>query len=217
MARLRTDLLAVAALLAAGPVLTAPLTGFGGGTGKMDWYADQVDYERGKVVLRAAQITQGGNTIEADIAEASGLDFQDSNWTFSGNVRLHTEQGNLHADRATVKFVDDRVQTASAHGSPATFDGEVGEGRQPAHGRAQDIDYDVSKGEVQLNGEAWLSDGRNEINGAHIVYNIAAQRVQAEGPSGGGRVSGTIRPRSVPAPVTAPQPAPPEIPAGTPP
>ncbi len=197
------------ALLAAGPLPAAPL-GVGGGNATLHWDAAQLDYQRGQVVLRDVQIQQGGTTIQAELAEASGLEFDDSTWTFSGNVRLHTPQGSLNADDATVRFLDSRVQTATVHGGPAVFAGEVGAGRTPARGHARAIDYDFASGEVRLNEDAWLSDGRNEINGARIVYNLAAQRVQAEGPSGGGRVSGTIRPRNAPA--TAPS-----APSGTPP
>jgi lipopolysaccharide export system protein LptA len=209
MARLHIDLLAAASL--ACPPLWAAALAVGGGNATLHWDAAQLDYQRGKVVLRDVQITQGGTTIQADLAEASGLEFDDSNWTFSGNVRLHIPQGDLNADNASVTFVDSRVQTATVHGSPAVFAGELGEGRTPTRGHAQDIDYDVGSGEVRLTGEAWLSDGRNEINGARIVYNVAAQRVLAEGPSGGGRVSGTIQPRA------APSATPPLKPAGSPP
>jgi len=207
MVKSRIELLAVA-LLATGPLLAAAL-GVGGGNATLHWDAAQLDYQRGLVVLRDVQITQDGTTIQADLAEASGLEFDDSDWKFSGHVRLHTAQGNLTADDATVKFLDSRVQTATVRGGPAEFAGEVGAGRTPARGHAQQIDYDIASGDVRLSGEAWLSDGRSEINGARIVYNLAAQRVQAEGPSGGGRVSGTIRPR------TAPQPAPSAPPGAT--
>lgn len=214
MAKLRAELL-LALLAAAGPLPAAELA-VGGGNATLHWDASQLDYQRGQVVLRDVQITQDATTIQADLAEASGLEFDDSSWAFSGNVRLHMPQGNLTADNATVKFVGSRVDAASVHGSPAVFAGEVGEGRQAARGHAQDIDYDVASGEVRLIGEAWLSDGRNEINGARIVYNVAAQRVLAEGQAGsGGRVSGTIRPRSTPAP--APTPIPTPIPAPAPP
>ncbi|MCC7462009.1 MAG: hypothetical protein IT480_06040 [Gammaproteobacteria bacterium] len=207
MAKSRIEPLAVA-LLATGPLLAAAL-GVGGGNATLHWDAAQLDYQRGEVVLRDVQITQGSTTIQADLAEASGLEFDDSDWTFIGNVRLHTLQGNLQADRATVKFLDSRVQTASVLGGPAEFAGEIGERQTAARGHARQIDYDIASGDVRLSGEAWLSDGRNEINGALIVYNLAAQRVQAEGPSGGGRVSGTIRPRAAPAPPAAPGGAPP--------
>ena len=215
MAKLRADLL-LALLAATGPLTAAGLP-VGGGNAVLHWDAAQLDYQRGQVVLRDVQITQAATTIKADLAEASGLEFDDSNWTFSGNVRLHMPQGDLSADNATVKFVDSRVSAATVHGSPAVFAGEVGEGRQAARGHALDIDYDVASGEVRLNGEAWLSDGRNEINGARIVYNVAAQRVLAEGQAGsGGRVSGTIRPRTTPAPTTAPAPTPAPTPAPAP-
>jgi lipopolysaccharide export system protein LptA len=216
MAKFRVELL-LAFLVAAGRLPAAGL-GVGGGNATLHWDAAQLDYQRGQVVLRDVQITQGTTTIQADLAEASGLAFDDSKWTFSGNVRVHMLQGNLTADTATVKFVDSRVSAATVHGSPAVFAGEVGEGRQAARGHAQDIDYDVGSDEVRLNGEAWLSDGRNEINGARIVYNVVAQRVQAEGQAGsGGRVSGTIQPRTTPTPAPTPKPIPAPAPPGTPP
>jgi lipopolysaccharide export system protein LptA len=195
MAKLCVEWLVLASL-AAGSLPAATL-GVGGGTATLHWDASQLDYERGKVVLRDVRITQDATTIQADLAEASGLEFDDSNWVFSGNVRLHMDRGDLSADSATVKFVASRVDTASARGNPAVFTGQVGEDRRNARGHARDIDYDVASGEVRLSGDAWLSDGPNEINGARIVYNVAARRVQAEGQGGSsGRVSGTIRPRA---------------------
>jgi lipopolysaccharide export system protein LptA len=215
MAKSRVEWLLVA-LVAAGPLPAAGL-GVGGGNATLHWDAAQLDYQRGQVVLRDVQITQDATTIQADLAEASGLEFEDSSWVFTGNVRLHMPRGNLTADHATVKFVDSRVTAASVHGSPAVFAGEVGENRQPARGHAQDIDYDVASDEIRLTGDAWLTDGRNEINGARIVYKVAAQRVQAEGRAGGGgRVSGTIHPRAAPAPTQTP-PAPTQTPPETPP
>jgi lipopolysaccharide export system protein LptA len=50
---------------------------------------------------------------------------------------------------------------------------------------------------VQLQGDSWLTDGCNEINSDHILYDIASQRVQADvAPGDSGRVHGTIRSRA---------------------
>ena len=60
---------------------------------------------------------------------------------------------------------------------------------------------------MTLRDEAWLSDdGRSEIRGDQLVYNVREQRVQAGKPAGGNeRVRIVIRPRTT---VTAPNPAP---------
>ncbi len=56
--------------------------------------------------------------------------------------------------------------------------------------------YDVPTGTVKLTQDAWLTDGRNDISGQELVYNVREQRVQAEAkPGNTDRVRITIRPR----------------------
>jgi len=113
---------------------------------------------------------------------------------------LRTPQGKLAADRATVHFVASRLGGAIATGGPANFEQDVaaGDDGHTARGHARTIDYDPQAGEVRLNGEAFLTNGCNEINGERIVYEFAQQRVHAQG-AGGARVQGTIRPECRPA------------------
>ncbi|MGI9245718.1 MAG: LptA/OstA family protein, partial [Steroidobacteraceae bacterium] len=54
---------------------------------------------------------------------------------------------------------------------------------QVARGRAAAIDYDVKESTVRLTGDAWLSNGQNDIEGNTLVYDIGRERVQAN-PSG---------------------------------
>ena len=53
------------------------------------------------------------------------------------------------------------------------------EKNQVARGRAGSIDYDVKAATVRLTGDAWLTDGNNEIRGNTLVYDIGRERVQA--------------------------------------
>ncbi|MGL6222788.1 MAG: LptA/OstA family protein, partial [Steroidobacteraceae bacterium] len=60
---------------------------------------------------------------------------------------------------------------------------------------AKAIDYDVKAATVRLTGDAWLTDGQNEIRGNTLVYDIGRERVQAnpsEKDPGGVRI--TINP-----------------------
>ncbi len=171
--------------------------------GTICFTADDTEYRRNRVLLHNIVIYQGGTVlrIEARSAEASSLDFTDSSWTLEGAVQVRTPQGQLAADRATVHFVASRLGGALATGSPASFEQQPAAGDEAgraAHGHAQAIDYDPQAGEVRLSGEAYLTNGCNEINGERIVYEFAQQRVHAQG-AGGGRVQGTIRPECRPA------------------
>ncbi|MEX0735664.1 MAG: LptA/OstA family protein [Steroidobacteraceae bacterium] len=138
------------------------------------------DYQNGVLKFDAITITQGEIRITADRAVASGLDFEDSRWEFSGSVRITMPEFTLASDTARVRFVDGEIQSATVTGAPATFEQQREE--EHAQGRANRIDYDLGRGAVELAGDAWLFDGRTEITGATLVYRTANQRVISQEP-----------------------------------
>jgi lipopolysaccharide transport protein LptA len=173
------------------------------------------DYKNGVLVFSRVRITQGDATVEASRATATGLEFENGRWRFEGEVRINAEGGFLSSDSATVHFVDNEIARAEVVGSPARFAQQRGERR--AEGRAARIDYDLASGRVRLAGDAWLSDGSNEITGSNLVYSMSEERVLAEaGEQGGQPVRIIINPKSPPgekpAPATGDAAPPPEGP-----
>lgn len=162
----------------------------------MCYRASHLDAERNRVVLYDFDIvdmSRGVRHIKADRAEGDGLDFANSRWLLTGHVQLFMPEGHLSADKATVLFAKQRIDSMTAEGAPAEFEHPLESG-QKAHGHAQAIDYDVAHDEVQLHGDAWLSDGCNEITSEHISYDLVLQRVRADSaPGDKARVHGTIR------------------------
>ena len=195
--------------------------------GNLRWSADEgVEYRRDQVLLRNVTIYECGSPlrIEAQRAEASTLDFDNSTWTLTGSVQVRLIQGQLAADTAVVLFSDGRLNTATVNGTPASFEQKSaltetnpdnnailpGGVAGSARGRAQTIVYKMAAGEVQFVGAAWLSNGCNEINGPSFTYNLAQKSVKTppQKAAGGGRVQGTIRPQCKPgASATATAPA----------
>ena len=55
----------------------------------------------------------------------------------------------------------------------------------------------MTAGTVELNRDAWLSDGRNQISGPQIRYNIVEDRIEATSEGPGKRVHISIGPRTV--------------------
>ncbi len=153
----------------------------------------QLDYQRGRLQLRDVTIRQDQMRIQADVAEATGLDFSDSNWTFSGKVVVHMPEGEMHAAQAVVKFAAGRIVSATADGAPATFAQQPAADNPGARGRAARISYDIASGDVQLEGEAWLNDQNREISGRRIIYSIPQRSFRADSGEGGEKVRGTIR------------------------
>lgn len=165
---------------------------------------ERLEYQPGKVMLRKVVITERDargreQRIQADLAEAKGVDFENNDWNFSGNVIVSIPEGELRAMQAVVHFIQGRISSAMATGAPATFEQRgAGAGAGPAaitgaHGRAQTITYAVQAGDVTLEGDAWISDESREITSPRLVYNVVQRSVVAEGDASGGRVRGTIR------------------------
>lgn len=168
------------------------------------------DYRNETLLFRRVQITQGELRVEADEAHATGLNFENSQWDLKGQVRITMPDGKLAAGEATVTFRNNDIVRAVIQGAPATFEQRLKDSRQLAQGRARTIEYDVRNGSVSLVGEAWLTDGQNEIRGNTLVYDIGRQRVAANpGETAPGGVRITINPKDAAATGKPPKPAPP--------
>jgi len=164
----------------------------------LDAASSEVDYKKNKVEFKDIVISQGDIKVEADHAEAeaTGLNFKTGVWTFSGDVRIHVEKrGNLRSDLAVLDFKDSQIVKATATGKPAEFEQQRAASEQIARGHADQIVYEPADGVVRLTNDAWLTDGRNEIRGPLLVYNIRLQHVEAEAkPGTDDRVHITIDP-----------------------
>lgn len=163
--------------------------------------ASSLSAERTRMVMQNVNIvdtTRGITRIKADMAEASGQDLSNSEWVLTGHVQVFMPQGRLSADRATVQFVNKRIASMSAQGTPAEFEHSAAPAEN-AHGHAREIDYDLEQDLLKLNGDSWLSDGCNEITSQSIVYDIANQKVRAEAAPGSDKqVTGILHSHSGP-------------------
>jgi lipopolysaccharide transport protein LptA len=163
------------------------------------------DYKKNTLLFKQVKITQGPMIVEAQEATATGLNFENSEWTLTGQVRITVPDGKLTSADAKVNFRDNQIAKAVIRGTPAEFEQRVKETQQLAQGHAKSIEYDVQGGVVRLDGDAWLTDGVNVIRGNTLVYDIAKQRVAANpGGTDPGGVRITINPKSQVKPDTKP-------------
>jgi len=155
------------------------------------------DYKQNRLHFQQVRITQGPMQVEAREASATGLNFENAEWTFTGDVRITVPDGKLTASSAVVTFRDKEIASAVIRGEPAEFEQKVKESQQVARGRGNTIEYDVTGGTVRLTGGAWLTDGDNVIQGDTLIYDVGKQRVVA---NPGGTVPGgvhiTINPKA---------------------
>lgn len=188
------------ALLTAGRAAAAPPAATKARDGEivLDAASSEVDYRSNTLLFRDVVITQGTVRVQAERARATGLDFKAATWTFSGKVKITVQDGELRSEEAVVTFVANRVTRAVVRGKPAEFEQKLKDGGK-ARGRAATLTYETAAGKVTLRGDASLSDGRSDIRGEQLVYDVKAQRVQAGKASGSdGRVRIVIRPQDTP-------------------
>jgi lipopolysaccharide transport protein LptA len=142
--------------------------------------SSELDYRNNVIVFHKIKITQGKMSVEADQAQANGVNFDNSRWNFRGKVRINLEKGVMTSDESEITFANKGLTKAVITGTPAEFEQQLENG-QVARGRANLIVYDVQQGSVNLSKDAWLSDGQKEIRGDSLKYSIRDQRVVAEG------------------------------------
>jgi lipopolysaccharide transport protein LptA len=172
----------------------------------IDAQSSEVDYAKNELLFRKVKITRGPMSVYADLAVAKGqstnLNFEDSQWQFTGNVKIITEQGQLTSDEADVTFLKSLLAKAVITGKPAAFEQRNAKTGKPIVGHAELISYDVAKGTVALSKNAWLNNGADDVHGELLKYNFAEKKVYAN-PSdqSSHRVQITITP-----PPTSPKP-----------
>lgn len=162
-----------------------------------------VDYQSGTATFKDILLVQGETRLTAQRAQAAGLSFESSTWTFGGNVLIVQPRGTLRSDQAVVEIRDNRITVATITGHPALFEQQRTHSRGEVHGHADTIVDNASEDTARLSGNAWLSDGSNEISAPVIVYNFRDETVQAVSP--GSRSVHITLPQGIPKGQSSPQ------------
>ena len=165
----------------------------------LDAAFSEFDRRNNRLIFRQLTITQGALTIKADEATADPADFDNSVWIFIGNVSINNAGTAASCDRAELTFVGNRLRKAALTGAPARFSQAGTDGKQATEGRALLLDYNLETATIQLINDAFLSDGRSEISGSRIAYDLQREVVTAGG-TAGGEVRMRITPQQPPAP-----------------
>lgn len=159
------------------------------------WGADVVssDFRSDTLELRGnVRVVQGPSSIEAQTAKGLNYRAEQSRWTFEKGVRIRTTEADLFSDLASAGIANGQFVNARIEGAPARFEQLAGASNRQVRGRAGVIEYDFNTGIVKLSNQVWFSNGKDEIRGDEVIYNVREERVEAGGSSN--RVRGIIRP-----------------------
>jgi LptA/(LptD N-terminal domain) LPS transport protein len=98
--------------------------------------------------------------------------------------RSISDRGSLRSNEVVVEFKDNRLKRATATGSPDEFEQKRSDSDVVVRGHADEIVYEGDPGTILLS-NAYINDGKNDIQGPQIVYSLRKERVGAT-TSGGG-------------------------------
>ncbi len=165
----------------------------------LDAAFSEFDRRNNRLIFRQLTITQGSLTIKADEATAEPADFENSVWVFTGNVSIENAGAQASCDRAELTFRDNQLRKGVMTGKPARFSQPGIRGNPATTGRSELLEYDLDAATIQLTTDAFLSDGRSEISGSRIAYDLRREVVTAGG-SQDGEVRMRITPQKNPTP-----------------
>lgn len=145
----------------------------------LDASSSEFDRKNNRLLFSDLTIRQGPLKIDADQATASRLDFENTRWEFTGNVRIENNNTTANCDYADVLFEEHRIRSAIMQGQPAKFSQIRLEDGQLTQGHATVMEYDVDSGVISMTQDAWLSDGSNEVSGDRISYDLVREYIIA--------------------------------------
>ncbi len=154
------------------------------------------DRQSNTMMFRGLRIAQGDFMIEADEAVASDLDFDRSEWEFSGNVRIGLDTAVIESSRAEVVFETHDLLVVELQGDPAEFRDRNTELGDPITGGAEVLRYESAERTLRMTGGAWLSEGPNEFTGCDLIYDIDEKKITSGSSECGEPVVITILPPS---------------------
>jgi lipopolysaccharide transport protein LptA len=160
----------------------------------LDAESSSFNRQNNTVEFRVLSIAQDGMRIRADHAVASALDFEQSDWRFTGNVVLSFESATIRADSAEITFVAHELQAAELSGEPATFEDNSQTTDEPIRGGAAQLSYDSVGRVMHMSQDAWLSQGPNEFRGCDLIYDLDQETITSGSSDCGEPVVITILP-----------------------
>lgn len=162
----------------------------------LDAESSVFDRQTNRVEFRRLTISQGDMSIRADEASATGLDFEEGEWQFSGNVSFTLESARINADSAVMTFVDNDLQTAELIGNPATLEDIGDPDVDPVRGGASRLVYDNAAQVMRMLDGAWFASGQNEFRGCDLIYDLEQEKLTSGSSDCGEPVVITIVPRN---------------------
>ena len=138
---------------------------------RTEW--SRYDGALGRLVSTGVTIRQGDFEITADRAETASLDFRNTTWLFSGNIRFRAGPATLSCDEAELTF-ESTLTSAVISGTPVSM---LNEGKRVVKGSARRVEYQAESGLIRFMGGAALETSESRVSGESITFDLNAESV----------------------------------------
>ncbi len=137
------------------------------------------DGQRNVFELVKPELIQGDLRIVADEAVATSIEFdQESEWRFTGRVRLGVGTTVIEADRAVFTFENEQLARGELEGAPVSFSDIDAAVQRSVTGRAQKMSYDYVARTLRMTGSpARIQKNKVEMQGCDLIYDFTAERM----------------------------------------
>ncbi len=130
---------------------------------------------QGQDTLLSQQVIQ----IKADSLE---VDLKNNQAIYSGKVQINQDSFRLSADKVIVFFDNQQPSRLEANGNPLRFQQQSNDGLW--QGQAKRLSYRLDSGLLILEGDAELSQGKNQMRSQSLTYDLNQSRLKASGKGG---------------------------------
>lgn len=128
---------------------------------------------------------------------------------YSGDVILTQGSMKITGQSLELRQTDKAVSSIIAKGNLAQFQQRPAADKEITHAYGKVLDYNIRTKELEITGQAKVSQGTDSFSGNRIVYDMKKSTVKAFGDSSskGERVQMIIQPKTAPKTETATQPS----------
>ena len=122
--------------------------------------------------------------INSDGASITDLNSETTIFTFLGNVEIISAIVVIECDKAVLEFQNNELKNARFIGELSSFQQFNDKKEVIAYGTAEVFEYENTSNILRMQTNAWVNNGRNEVSGNLITYNLVKRNIIADSENG---------------------------------
>ena len=145
---------------------------------------DSYPDEQQEFYLEDVSSIKNNLNINSDGASITDLNSETTIFTFLGNVEIISAIVVIKCDKAILEFENNELKNARFIGELSSFQQFNDKKEVIAYGSAEVFEYENTSNILRMQTNAWVNNGRNEVSGNLITYNLVKRNIIADSENG---------------------------------